>query len=156
QLLDEFVPEERLINRCEAIIRVFNQYGNRKDKNKARMKFVMRERGFAWLKEQIEKEYENILANGGIAWPEMVPEGFGGYQSQPRPLGDGAQLPVLNPHHSANPAYDAWLATNVRPQKQTGYAAVTVRVDQGNLTTDQLCGLSRLAATAADGLVRVT
>src|SRR5215470_10862295 len=46
QLLDEFVPEERLINRCEAIIRVFNQYGNRKDKNKARMKFVVRERGF--------------------------------------------------------------------------------------------------------------
>src|SRR5215471_18420533 len=59
QRLDEFVPEERLLNRCEAIIRVFNQYGNRKDKNKARMKFVMRERGFAWLKEQIEKEYAN-------------------------------------------------------------------------------------------------
>ena len=29
QLLDDFVPEERLLNKCEAIIRVFNQYGNR-------------------------------------------------------------------------------------------------------------------------------
>jgi sulfite reductase beta subunit-like hemoprotein len=120
------------------------------------MKFVMRERGFEWLKEQIEKEYANILANGGIAWPEIVPEGFGGYQSQPQPLGDGALLPVLNPSHSANPEYDAWLESNVRPQKQTGYAAVTVRIDQGNLSTEQLCGLSRLASTAADGLARVT
>src|SRR5215471_2145751 len=56
QLLDEFVPEERLINKGEAVLRVFNQYGNRKNKNKARLKFVMRERGFEWLKEQIEKE----------------------------------------------------------------------------------------------------
>ena len=57
QLLDEFLPEERLLNRCEAVIRVFNQYGNRKNKNMARLKFVMRERGFEWVQEQIEKEY---------------------------------------------------------------------------------------------------
>src|SRR5437764_8357967 len=38
QLLEEFVPEERLLNQCEAVIRVFNQYGNRKNKNTARMK----------------------------------------------------------------------------------------------------------------------
>ena len=49
---------------------MFNQYGNRENKNMARMKFVLRERGFDWLKEQIEKEYADILANGGIAWPE--------------------------------------------------------------------------------------
>src|ERR1035441_6762251 len=96
QLLDEFVPEERLLNRCEAVIRVFNQYGNRANKDKARMKFVLRERGIQWLKEHIEKEYADILANGGIAWPERVPEGFGGYQSEPQPLGDGALLPVLD------------------------------------------------------------
>jgi hypothetical protein len=61
------------------------------------LKFVLRERGFDWLREQIEKEYADILANGGIAWPEMVPEGFGGYQSHPQPLGNGALLPVVTP-----------------------------------------------------------
>jgi sulfite reductase beta subunit-like hemoprotein len=155
QLLDEFVPEERLVNRVEAIIRVFNQYGNRKDKNKARMKFVLRERGLAWMREQIEKEYADILANGGIPWPEMVPEGFGGYQSHPQPLGTGDLLPVVGSNHSHNPEYDAWLETNVRQQKQTGYAAVTVRVEQGNLTAEQLRGIGRIAATAGDRLVRV-
>ena len=50
QVLDEFLPEERLVNRVEAVLRVFNQYGNRQNKNKARLKFVLRERGIAWLK----------------------------------------------------------------------------------------------------------
>lgn len=155
QLLEEFVPEERLLNRCEAVIRVFNQYGNRANKNKARMKFILRERGIAWLKEHIEKEYADILANGGIAWPDSVPEGFGGYQSKPLPLGEGALLPVLNAGRTGEPEYEAWLETNVEHQKQTGYAAVTVRVDQGNLTGAQLRGVARISSTAGDGLVRV-
>jgi len=47
------------------------------------------------------------------------------------------------------------LSTNVTEQKQTGYASVTVTVDQGNLTGDQLRGLARLSGTAGDGLLRV-
>jgi len=150
KLLDEFVPEERLLNKCEAVIRVFNLHGNRRNKNTARLKFLIRDRGFDWLREQIEKEFAGILANGGIAWPETVPEGFGGYQSQPQPLGNGALLPVVN-----GPQDSAWRQSNVRAQRQTGYAAVTVKVEQGNLTGDQLRALARIATTAGDGLVRV-
>ena len=156
QLLDEFVPEERLLNKCEAVVRVFNRYGNRQNKNKARLKFVMRERGFAWLKDEIEKEYVNILANGGIAWPDQVPEGFGGHQSEPQPLGDGALLPVLGSAPADSPQYQAWLETNVRQQRQPGYAAVGVRVNQGNLTGSQLHALARISTTAGDHLVRVS
>ena len=156
QLLDEFVPEERLLNKCEAVVRVFNRYGNRKNRNMARLKFVMRERGIEWLREQTEKEYQNILANGGIAWPELVPEGFGGYESHPQPLGQGALLPVRGSHHTGNPAYDAWLETNVVEQKQTGYAAVIVRVDQGNLVSRHLRALAHISAQNGDGLVRVS
>ena len=155
KLLDEFVPEERLLNKCEAVIRVFNQNGNRRNKNMARMKFLIRDRGFEWLREQIEKEYADILAHGGIAWPEMVPEGFGGYQSRPQPLGNGALLPVV-PVVNKGPQDGAWRRSNVRAQKQTGYAAVTVKAEQGNLTGGQLRALARIAATAGDGLVRVT
>lgn len=155
QLLDEFLPEERLLNRCEALIRVFNRYGNRQNKNIARLKFVIRERGFAWLREQIELEYALILEHGGIDWPEMVPEGFGGYQSRPAPLGDGALLPVVGAAATGDAAYDAWRRSNVREQRQAGYAAVVVRVEQGNLTGDQLRGVARIAAAAGDGLVRI-
>src|ERR1700678_1485182 len=155
QLLDEFLPEELLIHRVEAVIRVFNQHGNRKNRNTARLKFLVRTRGAEWVREQIEKEYADILANGGIAWPAIVPEGFGGYQSNPQPLGDGALLPVVNAKPTGDAAYDAWLATNVVEQRQTGYAAVIVKVDQGNLVADQFRGIARLASTAGDGTVRV-
>ena len=154
QLFDEFVPEDRLLNWCEAVIRVFNQYGNRKNKNTARMKFVMRNRGLAWMKEQIAKEYDDIVKNGGIEWPEIVPEGFGGFQSKPQPLGNGALLPLAGPSVSGDAAYDAWFESNVKRQKQPGYAAVTVTVDQGNLTGDQLRGLAKLCVTTGDGLLR--
>jgi sulfite reductase beta subunit-like hemoprotein len=155
QLLDEFVPVENLVSRCEAVIRTFSKYGNRKNKNKARLKFVLRERGWDWVREQIEKEYADILENGGIATPEQVPEGFGAFESNPQPLGQGALLPVVNKNGSGDAAYDRWYQTNVRKQRQAGYAAVTVRVDQGNLTGDQMRGVARIASDAGDGLIRV-
>ena len=156
QLLDEFLPEERLVSRCEAVIRLFNKNGNRQNKNKARLKFVLRERGWEWVRNEIEKEYADILANGGIATPELVPEGFGGYQSNPQPLGQGALLPVVSTNGTGHAEYDRWHKSNVRDQRQTGYAMITVRVDQGNLTSDQMRGVARVASDAGDGLVRVT
>jgi sulfite reductase beta subunit-like hemoprotein len=155
KLLDEFLPEDRLVSRIEAVLRVFNQYGNRQNRNKARLKFVVKERGWEWTRQQIEKEYTDILANGGIPTPAMVPEGFGAYQSNPKPLGNGALLPVVNAAACGFGAYDRWLETNVAEQKQTGYAVVTVRLDQGNLLAEQLRGLARIASTAGDGLLRL-
>ena len=156
-LLDEFVPEENLVSRCEAVLRLFNKNGNRKNKNKARLKFVVRERGWDWVKEQIEAEYADILANGGIATPEAVPDGFGGFQATPPPLGTGAELPpVLGSNGHSNPEYERWLQTNIREQKQPGYAMVTVKVAQGNLTGSQMHGLAEIARNAGDGVLRVT
>jgi sulfite reductase beta subunit-like hemoprotein len=155
QLLDEFLPEDRVVSRCEAVIRVFNKYGNRQNKNTARLKFVVRERGWNWVREEIEKAYGDILANGGIATPETVPEGFGGFQSHPQPLGQGALLPLVSTNGTGDSEYDRWYATNVRNQRQAGYAMVTIRVDQGNLTADQMRGVARIAGDAGDGLIRV-
>lgn len=156
QLLDEFLPVERLVSRIEAVIRVFGKHGNRKNKNKARLKFVLRERGFDWVREQIEAEYADILANGGVKTPAAIPEGFGGFQSSPPPLGDGSLLPVLETNGHPNPAYERWLETNVSEQKQPGYAVVTVKVDQGNLIGNQMRGLADLARKAGDGFLRFT
>ena len=155
-LLDEFVPVERLVNKCEAVIRVFSRYGNRNNKNKARLKFVVRERGFAWVKEQIEKEYKDILSSGGIPTPEAIPEGFGGFQSSPPPLASGNLLTIVHTNGHVNPDYERWLSTNARRQKQPGYAMVTVKIPQGNLNGRQMRGLARIAREGGDGLVRVT
>jgi sulfite reductase beta subunit-like hemoprotein len=156
RVLDEFVPEERLVSRIEAILRVFNKHGNRGNKNKARLKFVLRERGFEWFQEQVEKEYSDIVVNGGIATPTATPEGFGGFQAEPPPPGAGDLLPILESHGGPDPDYESWLETNLREQRQSGYAVVTVKIPQGNLTSHQMRSLARIAEDAGDGLLRLT
>jgi sulfite reductase beta subunit-like hemoprotein len=153
RLLYDFVPEERLVNVCEAVLRVFNRHGNRNNKNKARLKFVLRERGFDWLKEAIEREYADILENGGIPMPDEIPEGFGGFESNDPVLGAGDLLPVVD-GSGADPEFDAWLETNVEEQRQPGYAIVTVRVPEGNLSDHQMRGLADIAERSGDGRLR--
>src|SRR6266853_327385 len=153
RVLHEFIPAEDLVRRIEAVIRVFNVHGNRKNKNKARLKFVLRERGFEWLRDTIEEKYQEILKNGGIAMPAEVPENFGGFKALRPPLASGDLLPVWEP---SSPAFAEWRKTNVRPQKQKGYSIVTVTTPQGNLTGDQMRGLAAIADQAGDGFLRFT
>ena len=137
--------------RVEAVIRIFNRHGNRGNKNKARLKFVLRERGFDWLRDAIEEEYQDIKRNGGIAMPAEVPENFGGFQPVPPPRGSGEMLPIYD---SSLPGFNDWRKTNTRAQKQPGYAIVTVTVPQGNLTGEQMRGLAELSEQAGDGSLR--
>jgi len=83
-----------------------------KKKNMARLRFVVRSRGAEWVKQQIEKEYQDILSNGGIPIQEAIPEGFGGFQSVPPPLGNSDLLPMLSNRHS-NPDYARWIQTSL-------------------------------------------
>jgi sulfite reductase beta subunit-like hemoprotein len=152
RLLHDFLPGDDVVRRVEAVIRVFNVHGNRANKNKARLKFVMRERGFDWLRGAIEEQYQDIVKNGGIPMPASVPDNFGGFTATAPPKGTGELLPLL----PVSPEFKAWKETNVRAQKQDGYAIVTVKIPNGNLTGQQMRGLADLAEQAADGFIRVT
>src|SRR4029077_4615047 len=151
KVLHEFIPADDLVRRIEAVIRVFNVHGNRKNKNKARLKFVLRERGFEWLRDTIEEQYQEILKNGAIAMPAQLPENFGGFKALRPPLASGDLLPVWEP---SSTDFAEWRKTNVRPQKQKGYSIVTVTTPQGNLTGDQMRGLADIADQAGDGFLR--
>ncbi|MEO8100747.1 MAG: nitrite/sulfite reductase [Acidobacteriota bacterium] len=152
KLLHDFIPADDVVRRVEAVIRVFNAHGNRGNKDKARLKFILKERGFDWLRDTIEEQYQDILKNGGIPFPDAVPENFGGFQANPPARGSGDMLPIFDP----SAEFTEWAKTNVREQKQAGYRIVTVMVPQGNLTGDQMRGLADLCEQAADGMLRVS
>src|ERR1700728_997214 len=155
KVLHEFFPADDVVRRVEAVIRIFNRHGNRNNKNKARLKFVMRERGFDWLRDAIAEEYQDIVRNGGIPMPDEVPENFGGFQPVPPPKGSGELLPIYDSSHGSNVAdFNRWRETNVQPQQQPGYSIVTVTVPQGNLTGDQMRGLAELSELSGDGSLR--
>jgi sulfite reductase beta subunit-like hemoprotein len=152
-VLDEFLPVERIVNRAEAVIRVFGKHGNRSNKNKARLKFVLRERGFAWVKEQVEIEYQDILQNGGVPTPTTVPDGFGGFEFEP--VGHSRNLPVLQ-NTPPEPGFDDWARTNREAQKDPAFAIATIKISQGNLTASQMHAIADIAEQNADGQVRLT
>src|SRR5205823_8246512 len=73
-LLHEFMPMDNLLATCDAIIKVFDNLGNRKNRNKARMKFVIEKLGFDEFKRRFEAEYAVIRKtyNGRLNLPTIA------------------------------------------------------------------------------------
>lgn len=137
----EFVPVEGVIPLIAAILRVFHRDGERKDKNRARLKFLLRRLGEGELFRRIEEE----LARDSAPVPIEAPE-----ESVPPP-------PAAEPSAvEASAELGAWLDANVVGQRQSGYAAAHVLLPLGDATSEQLRVLADLADRFAQGEVRVT
>lgn len=142
-VLYEFAPEADILQIAEAVLMVFDARGNRQNKHRARLKYVLRDLGLDGLRAAIEEERAKIRARGDAppvfqATPEPPPP--------PRDRVAPASSPML-------PGYVAWRASNVREQLQDGYAAVFVRLSLGDVTSDQLRAVADLAEKHGDGSV---
>src|SRR5262249_23132359 len=121
QVLREFTPIDALIPSIEAVIKVFDQLGNRKNRNKARMKFVIETLGFAEFKRRWEEAYVSM----GHARPSAQPINLLEHKDQPvsliMPTSNGKQPSAakgaLNGKGQETP-FAMWKRTNVVPQKQ--------------------------------------
>jgi sulfite reductase (ferredoxin) len=163
QLLREFVPMDELIPTIEAVIKVFDTLGNRKNRNKARMKFVIDKLGFDEFKRRWEEAYVSL----GHARPDHGPIRLLSHADEPVPLimptpvsgnggnGNGNGSPG-NGHGSAETPYQMWKRTNVVPQKQPGYAAAVIKLQMGDLTAQQMQFVADLAEDYSNGNLRTT
>jgi sulfite reductase (NADPH) hemoprotein beta-component len=172
--LYEFLPAGEILEVAEAIVRVFHRLGDYAHKQRNRMKFLIRDLGFEAWRAEFEKARAEVTAEGGPPLPfdpERPPV-------EAPPAGDRPSVPgvaeaaaragaaevrgpgivPLSPRALAVRSEEAsrWLRTNVRPQKQDGYAVVTVTLPLGDLTGAQMRLLADLALAYGDGTVRVT
>ncbi len=145
-VLEEFLPAGLLIPTTEAIVRVFNDHGNRKIRSKARMKYVLWRLGFEEFKRLVVQEREKILASERT-FPEVEIGEEEGYLPVDHPC-----IPQSNGDHEFN----HWLNSNVFPQRQSGYNVVYVNTTIGDYTVDQLFELGRIADKFTNGMVRTT
>lgn len=144
--LHAFIPADELLGRVEAVIRLFGRLGNRKNRARARLKYVMKTLGEAGFVAAYEEEVAAIVAAGRLQQPIELPPEEGAPKADPRAL----QGPRAA---EDDPQYRAWLRT-VDPQKQSGFAAVTIKLDRGDITSAQFDQLAELVEVYADGTLR--
>lgn len=138
QPVHDFLPEEDLIPFIESTLRVFDRYGERNNRNKARMKFLVAKLGLEEVLRLIEEETlanrskKFVIDRNSIPLPE-IPE-----------LSDYPEVAISDQMH-----YQKWLDTNVFEMKQQEFYGVYVKVTTGDIPTSK----AREFISAISGLV---
>ena len=136
-VLADFLAEEELLPTIEAVLRVFLETGNRKNKYKARMKFVLRDKGIEEFRRLVAEKREISHAPAEtFAVPSPI-----------RPaLVTIATLPLSQSiaETPADPDYDRWAASNLMSQRQAGYGAIWIKLSAGTVHSHQMRDLAAL------------
>jgi sulfite reductase (ferredoxin) len=161
QLLRDFTPMEELIPSIEAVIKVFDTLGNRKNRNKARMKFVIDKLGFEEFKRRWEAAYVAI----GHTLPKRETLTLLPHQDEPKlimPTRNGMVNGTGNgngngAHHNGHETpFEMWKRTNVVKQKQDGYVTAAIKLFMGDITSEQMLFVADLAERYSNGNLRTT
>lgn len=144
-LLEPFTPEDQLLPTIETIVRIFDREGNRADKMHARIKFLVKKWGADVFREKVIAERRAVLATraGSVDW-RVAPT-----EETPPPA---SILPSVAPRAT----YPRWARTNVRPQRQPGYALATVVLPLGDMTAAQMRSLAAIARSFSGGRLTTT
>lgn len=141
----EFLEEDLIIPFMEACIRVFDRYGEREKRMKARMKFLVKKLGFDAFMDLVEMEKMALKQKRVPIDRSTVPEMAPLPENQPEPVA---------PYDPDK--YDLWLSTNVFEQKQRGFYAVQIRVPLGNINAKEARQLADLVRQTAADDIRIT
>ena len=141
----DFLEEERLIPFAESLLRVFDRHGERNKRGRARMKFLLKSIGRDELLKLAEQEYKALKSKTFKVDTSIIPE-----QVLPQ------QKNFVPVQPSDESKYALWKATNVFPQKQSGYFGAFMKLPLGNIHSDKARQLADVvdAFTADD--IRIT
>ncbi|MEH6778860.1 nitrite reductase [Maribacter arcticus] len=142
--LYSFLPADQIIPLMETVVRVFDRYGERKSRAKARMKFLLKDLGLDGFKE--------LLAAEKTAVPfDSFPIDADAY-----PKIKVSNLEVPSVEITDAKEFEQWKSTNVVPQKQPGYVAIGIKVLLGDFYTDKARLLAALVQKYAAGEIRLS
>jgi sulfite reductase (NADPH) hemoprotein beta-component len=160
-LVNQFVPEDRLLDYLEAIMRVYNLHGRRDNKYKARIKILVTELGEEEFTRQVEAEFASQKPHEKIDLPRDEIDRIHAYFARP----DFPARPEVSDAFEAARATDAgfarWVKNNLHPHVTPGYTSVTISLKPvggttGDATAAQMETVADLAETYGFGDVRVT
>ncbi len=164
KVIRDFLPKADLLPYLEAILRVYNLYGRRDNKYKARIKILVHEEGLETIRSQVEDEFARM--SSGAAGPSVAvdpaeAERIEAYFAAPPFAAEPAESPALDAALAADRAFAAWFETNTADHKQPGYRIVTVSLKPigkppGDATADEMRALADLAERFSFDELRVS
>ncbi len=147
KLYTDFLPVEELFPMAQAISRVFARLGEKKNRARARMKFLVAKLGIEEFKRLVDEE-RKILAHDD-RWTSYLPEAEAWEET---PLKGPESL-----NGAAHPeGFDAWYKTNVYKQRQPGYSAIRITLPLGDVSAWQMRKLADMARAYCGDTVRTT
>lgn len=149
QLLYDFVPENEILPVSQAVCRVFGRLGEKTNRARARIKFLVAKLGIEAFKRLVEQERAQLRPDE--RWDAFVGDA---HRWQEQPLHAAQALP--QPSGSQATEFEAWRASNTQPQRQAGYLVVTIKLPLGDATADQMRALAQLARRYTRQTVRTT
>lgn len=151
--LSEFTPEEELLPIVQSVARVYARLGEKRNRNRARIKFLVADLGIDEFRRLVYAERETLPYDP--RWTAYLEDIEGSVATThpkiPILLSD---MPPANGNHAGG--YETWLRTNVYPQRQPGYNVVTIHLPLGDLTTTQAYQLADLARSYVGDNLRTT
>jgi sulfite reductase (NADPH) hemoprotein beta-component len=156
----EFIAWPHLLTYLEAILRVYNRYGRRDNKYKARIKILVKDRTPQGFAAEVDEEWRHLAGGPGTleqAELDRVAARFTRPAYRPLP----ATSAYIDTMRQADPAFRRWHERNVHPHRVSGYAAVTLSLKRpamapGDATADQMDAIAGLAQRFSFGELRVT
>jgi len=147
RLFDEFLPEEELLPMAQAISRVFARLGEKRNRARARIKFLVSNLGIDEFRRIVLEERTKLTPDP--RWTD--------YLSTAHDYRETPQKPGASLNGGARPeGFDHWYSTNVYRQKQPGYVVATVTLPLGDATADQLRALADVARRFVKDTIRTT
>ena len=160
QTIRRGLPVQHLLTYLEAILRVYNRYGRRDNKYKARIKILVRAMTADGFRDKVDTEWAHLKGSPSTLNDDDVTRIEAhfqppAYHSQP----DGGD--VLGEQRLAEPAFDRWLRHNVATHKQPGYAIVTLStkitgVPPGDVSDVQMDAVAEWADQYGFGEIRIS
>lgn len=144
----EFLEEQLILPYAEAILRVFDRYGERKNRSKARMKFLLEKIGFDEMTTLIQEEWKALSVKEYWVDRNIIP------LPEISQLRGTNSTPTLETVSREN--FKRWRETNVFEQKQKGFFGVYVRVPLGNFHAEKARIFAKIAQLYAANDIRVT
>jgi sulfite reductase (NADPH) hemoprotein beta-component len=159
-VIREFLPAEELLNYFDAILRVYNRFGRRDNKYKARIKILVKEMTPAEFTRRVEQEWERLRGGPGTVPPEEIARLAAHFTDPPYQDIPRASLAYRAAIADSRP-FAQWAVRNVTAHRRTGYAIVTLSlkrtgVPPGDVTAAQMEAVADLADRYTFGELRVT